>query len=249
MNYRRYQKKIGVRTASLVTLQEQITATEAQITSLKLSVAEAKIAKQNLLRIEPLISDINNKLSDLGARYPKPRLLARLIGRSEQPAEVSREIEWLKARRHELESGQYQANWKSSRLSGYLSSIDSKEVYLAKLHDAVARKQKKKNSIIELRAAAAANSGEARKVGSIVRRALTEQTICPYCGGSLGTTPHADHIYPISKGGRSVPKNMVFTCSSCNGRKRDLTLSNFIRAFRLNRDEIEHRLEQLGKEF
>lgn len=249
MTYRRYQKKIGLRTASLVTLREQITAAEAQITSLKLRVADAKIAKQILLRIEPLISETNDELSDLRSRYPKPRLFARLIGRSEQPAEVSRKIEWLEAKRNELESEQSEANRKASRLSDWLSSIDSKEVHLAKLHDAVARKQKKKNSIIELRAAAAANSEEARKVGSIVRRALTEQTICPYCGGSLGTTPHADHIYPISKGGRSVPENMVFTCSSCNGRKSDLTLSNFIRAFRLNRDDIEHRLEQLGKEF
>lgn len=249
MTYRRYRKKIGFRTASLVTLREQITAAEAQINSLKSSAADAKIAKQNLLRIEPLISETNDKLSDLRSRYPEPSLLARLIGRSEQPTEVSRKIEWLEAKRRELESEQYEAKGKAFRLSHYLTSIDSKEVYLAKLHDAVARKERKKNSIIELRAAAAANSGEARKVGSIVRRALGEQTLCPYCGGSLGTTPHADHIYPISKGGRSVPKNMVFTCSPCNGRKRDLTLSNFIRAFRLNRDEIERRLEQLGKEF
>lgn len=65
----------------------------------------------------------------------------------------------------------------------------------------------------------------------------------------LGDEPHADHIYPVSKGGRSMPKNMVYVCAPCNSQKINLTLAGFIKKYNLDRDEIERRLQELGKEF
>ncbi len=62
-------------------------------------------------------------------------------------------------------------------------------------------------------------------------------------------TPHADHIHPLSKGGRSVAGNMVWVCANCNSMKRDLTLAGFVRKFGLDRQAIENRLQQLGKEY
>ena len=106
-----------------------------------------------------------------------------------------------------------------------------------------------KRRIAELSAAAASATGTTRQLGSKVRTRLPRQQQCPYCGGSLGISPHADHIYPVSKGGRSVERNMVFVCPSCNTKKAHRTLSAFIKTFGLDRDEIEARLTELGKDF
>jgi hypothetical protein len=42
---------------------------------------------------------------------------------------------------------------------------------------------------------------------------------------------------------------MVWACSGCNNLKRDLTLTGFIRKYTLDREVIEARLEELGKEY
>jgi 5-methylcytosine-specific restriction endonuclease McrA len=72
---------------------------------------------------------------------------------------------------------------------------------------------------------------------------------CPYCGRPLGSGPHLDHIYPVSKGGLSVSNNLVFVCLQCNQRKSDMTLAAFLRASNLDRRAVESRLTQLGKDF
>ena len=104
--------------------------------------------------------------------------------------------------------------------------------------------KKKKN-----RALIAKATGTSRNLAATIKKQLSSSHPCPYCGKALGTDFHADHIYPVIKGGLSTIQNMVNVCSSCNLAKRDLTLSAFIRKFGLNRDEIESRLEALGKEF
>lgn len=111
------------------------------------------------------------------------------------------------------------------------------------------KKELQKQRIDELRAAAASANGTTRKLGSKVRNRIAKQQQCPYCGGSLGLTPHADHIYPVSKGGRSVERNMVFVCAPCNTNKAHLTLAAFIKNFNLNREAIEARLTTMEKDF
>lgn len=134
-------------------------------------------------------------------------------------------------------------------MASLVTKIDAARSWAAKLEDAVGRKQRKRDSLVELRAAAAANSNETRKVGSTVKRKLTRKPWCPYCGGILGLDSHADHIYPVSKGGRSAPRNMVYVCSECNARKRNLTLHGFMRKYGLDRAAIEARLDELGKDY
>lgn len=109
-----------------------------------------------------------------------------------------------------------------------------------------ARKLKKQRQDKALVAAAA---GKSRNLSSSIKRKLRVNHPCPYCGGPLGTDYHADHIYPISKGGLSTIQNMVNVCSSCNLAKKDQTLGIFIRKHNLCRDEIESRLMNLDKEF
>ena len=72
---------------------------------------------------------------------------------------------------------------------------------------------------------------------------------CPYCSRGLGTQPHADHIYPVAKGGLSTIANMVLVCAECNNKKAEHTLRAFIQLYNLDREAVEARLAELGKDF
>lgn len=248
--YRRYRKKTSLGRASLATIEERIASVEGQIASLEVSQRQAKLVGSQIDQLQLRILSIGERLSSLQkVRRPRDGFLAGLLGLTEQPDEIRTEVSSLEAERADLMSQRSKLDSLYFGASHYQRLIKKEQDLLEKLKVARERKLKKNNKIIELRAAAAANSDEARKLGSAVRRALDEQPFCPYCGGTLGDSPHADHIYPISKGGRSVPRNMVFACSPCNGMKSDLTLASFVRKYALDRAAIETRLEQLGKEF
>lgn len=46
---------------------------------------------------------------------------------------------------------------------------------------------------------------------------------CTICGATQadGVKLHVDHIIPISKGGKTIPKNLRTLCDRCNFGKRD----------------------------
>lgn len=100
-----------------------------------------------------------------------------------------------------------------------------------------------------LKAKAASVDGTARDLADAIKKKLDRQPGCPYCGEDLGPQPHADHIYPLSKGGHSVIANMVMVCAECNIKKGSMTLRAFAIKYGLNRAAIEHRLHELGKDF
>jgi 5-methylcytosine-specific restriction endonuclease McrA len=103
------------------------------------------------------------------------------------------------------------------------------------------------------KAAAAAHFGKTRTLAKSVRKQISDQTqissMCPYCNGILGDDPRADHIYPVSHGGLSTPENMVNICIGCNTKKSDQTLREFVKLMKFDMEEIEARLEILGKRF
>lgn len=109
--------------------------------------------------------------------------------------------------------------------------------------------RKKKNRVLELKARAASNANETRIVAETVKRKLSRTQSCPYCDTPLDTDSHVDHIHPVSKGGLSIPANMVHVCSQCNSKKSNLTLAGFIRKYGLDRDAIEAKLLKLHKDF
>jgi len=131
---------------------------------------------------------------------------------------------------------QYEIYLKIQRIQKYISQRE-------------AREEKKKTE----RAVIAAYKGKTRNLAGQLKTDLKEQMIidphCPYCGKIIGADPHCDHIYPVSKGGLSTPKNMVYICSGCNIKKTDLTLVQFVRKHNLNRRDIEDRLDRLGKDY
>ena len=62
----------------------------------------------------------------------------------------------------------------------------------------------------------------------------------------MGTDARLDHIYPVSKGGLSVPSQLGFVCPQCNQKKSDMTLAAFAKAYKLDREAVEAKLCQLG---
>ena len=103
-------------------------------------------------------------------------------------------------------------------------------------------------------AAAAAHLGKTRRRAARFRVKLRNQQLtisatCPYCGTPMDRTSVLDHIYPVSKGGLSTERNLVFICLQCNDSKRDRTLREFVKEFQLDWVSVEEALERLGKDF
>lgn len=46
--------------------------------------------------------------------------------------------------------------------------------------------------------------------------------VCQYCGRPVAH-PHCDHVFPLSRGGRSTLDNLVTACPACNCSKHDKT--------------------------
>lgn len=51
---------------------------------------------------------------------------------------------------------------------------------------------------------------------------------CFYCGTDMGNRPTLEHLTPVSKGGTNVEYNLVYACQSCNSKKHDSTLEEYI---------------------
>jgi hypothetical protein len=120
--------------------------------------------------------------------------------------------------------------------------------------DRLIKKRQEEEDFRDIKARAALSDIETRKLAESVKKRIAYQIrllgVCPYCGQALDSkVAHADHIYPVSKGGRSHAKNMVYVCSTCNIQKSDATLNQFIRFTGYDRVAIEERLFQLGKDY
>lgn len=63
---------------------------------------------------------------------------------------------------------------------------------------------------------------------------------CPYCGTRMdyGPThnPTRDHIIPVSRNGSRYRGNTVVVCRRCNQDKRNLTIYEFLKELRHQRD-------------
>lgn len=79
---------------------------------------------------------------------------------------------------------------------------------------------------------------ERGSISSTLRTHILErdELTCGYCKGR-GTKHadpdnrpwHIDHILPVSRGGQTIPGNLILACSSCNLSKHDATGAEFIR--------------------
>lgn len=78
------------------------------------------------------------------------------------------------------------------------------------------------------RAKAAALDKRTRKHARANAYKVMKTEKCPYWGGPLGDEPHLEHIYPVAKGGLSIVQKMVYACASCNSKKSDKGLIEFL---------------------
>jgi 5-methylcytosine-specific restriction endonuclease McrA len=139
-------------------------------------------------------------------------------------------------------------------IRGMRYEVSVSDIQIADLDNCIHAQREKSSRIDDLKARAATNELETRNLAQAHRRKIDKQLSlfknCPYCDNpNFSQDPHLDHIYPVSKGGQSRIKNLVFVCSSCNQRKRDLTLAAFINKYELNSLKIYERLHLLSKEF
>jgi len=73
---------------------------------------------------------------------------------------------------------------------------------------------------------------------------------CPYCCGDLShSSAHLDHIHPVSKGGLSTNRNLVFVCSKFNLKKKDKTLGVYCSVEKINILFVHEILGKLRKDF
>jgi len=122
-------------------------------------------------------------------------------------------------------------------------------VYLSRELAQAQLRESKKEKQRTIKARAAKADKKTRELAASVKPRLLQDHLCPYCQNDLGDNPHADHIYPVSRGGLSTLVNMVYVCATCNIKKKDNTLKMFIDKYGLDRDSIEKDLNRLGKEY
>jgi hypothetical protein len=105
------------------------------------------------------------------------------------------------------------------KIGGATIKIAFSELDPEALDALIARKEEQEKQeelkIFDLQARAAATEKEVRKQAQKFRRDLHKQlslvSVCPYCAGELcDTNARLDHVYPVSKGGKSAPKKSCF---------------------------------------
>jgi 5-methylcytosine-specific restriction endonuclease McrA len=87
----------------------------------------------------------------------------------------------------------------------------------------------------------------ARRRADRLRKLVKKTSHCPYCSIELDDSAQFDHIYPVSEGGLSTVKNMIWCCSACNSVKSSKGLTTFIHERGLPLSEVLARLKALGK--
>ena len=197
-------------------------------------------------RIKAIYKEIN-ELKKI--TQPKKGLVGSIFGSTEVMPDAQRKINALENEQSSLMSKANSEHGKKVISQASKAAYkEAKVAYLEKIEARIGLLERKKDSLDVLKSKAAKNSEEVRVIAGTVKRKLDKNDECPYCGDLINGIGHADHIYPVSKGGRSLKKNMVYVCASCNLKKKDLTLTMFIKKYDLDRDLIEERLIELGKE-
>ena len=188
-------------------------------------------------------------------------LKARLDDKNKDCVAARKKRAELQSIRPMRSSGSYASNFahfckdtKTFTINGTRVEISVDEINITELECLIQSHNRKIEKLGDLRARAASNVLETRRLAQSERRNINKQldllNCCPYCAKDLSALDaHLDHIYPVSKGGLSRQANLIFVCSSCNIKKRDSTLRSFIEETGLDAKTIHGRLASLAKDF
>lgn len=245
---------------SLTTLQLKQSEAEIKLQELRNEIISEAIIKNELIKIQNAKSEIiktNKEISSqrerrevsagwMGTIFKTQVMPQSAIDNIEEAKKKIKSNEEVISKSQAIIRNQEYIKGRIVKGTMWLNSVNSRiktiENEEAKLRTKVEKLQSLKNK-------AAENTKAKREIAKGIKKSLANNIDCPYCGFVLVGVIHADHIYPVSKGGESTKKNMVLVCADCNSKKSALTLQAFIKKHDLNRDEIENRLSSLGKDF
>lgn len=205
----------------------------------ELKIQEAKEVKESRDFLDTFLSAFSDP-----PQPPESRELARLRA----TAKEKRSKVW--AIDQKLNKYKYRSQ---EALMRYESELKEKRIprkawrQLQKQMEESERKERKKITQQRIKAQADAYREDIREQSETIKRRLKKTEKCPYCDGPLGEGPHADHIYPVNRGGLSTTDNMINVCSSCNLTKGALTLRQFCEKTGFSQAKIEKHLDLLGK--
>lgn len=248
-----YNSKFLISKASLDALRKKREEVADKILELESSITISNIPEKlrQLISLEKVILDNALEIQKLtNDRITKSGFWNSISGVTEISPESRQKIQIIQQKQFEVNEKIKNIGGSSLREQNHkLNQIGVQNAFLEKLDKRIKQLEEKKHKIDSLRNKAATITQEKRVIAESVKKRIGKNQQCPYCGSYISGIPHADHIYPVSRGGESVVKNMVYVCSSCNLKKGNMTLTMFIKKFSLNRVEIESRLDALRKEY
>lgn len=203
------------------------------------------------IRLE--IDDVQNQLSKIHKRGVTSSLIVTIFTDKASDFELNiatqRLNKYIKLseKSFEIECASYLLDeiWSLSNLSSKRRADIQNKIYLASVKKEAIQKFEDKHG--RAFAKAAASDKQTRVRATSLKRLVEKTSTCPYCGNSLGSEPHLDHIYPVSKGGLSIVENLVWCCSVCNSSKSDKGLIQFLQERGLSIDIAVSRLVKMGK--
>ena len=246
-------RQVQITKMSLANLQSKRSDADKKIQELKSDLVSETIIKNEAAKVDKAKLEIESLKEEISAQRNKREVSKSLMGTIVVSKEISQSaIDRIAVLRNQISSIEESIS-KSEPLvrnQAYLKSrIQNTEEWKTKVIARIATIENKEAKQQSLRNKAAESTKTKRQIAKGVKRSLADNEDCPYCGFTLTATIHADHIYPLAKGGESTKKNMVLVCADCNSKKSSLTLQAFIKKYSLDRDEIESHLEALGKDF
>ena len=248
-----YNSKFLISKASLNSLKKKREEVADRILELESSITISNIPEKlrQLVSLEKLVLDNAIKIQQLTRdRKTKSGFWNTISGVTEIAPESQQRIQVIQQCQLELNDKIKKIGGSSLREQNHkLNQVAIQKTFLEKLDKRIKHLEEKQHKIDSLKNKAATINQEKRVFAESVKKRIGKNKDCPYCGSHISGIPHADHIYPVSRGGESVVKNMVYVCSSCNLKKGNMTLTMFIKKFSLNREEIELRLDALRKEY
>lgn len=220
----------------------------------KLGDIQNELAQRGLLKnlfSDGQLEDDKSKLSTKVSIYQDKERQAQRLRTS--IVEIDRNVQATKSLRVEI--SQLEVSYKTQSAKEKQEKLEKQKRKEERERAAAQREQNKKRKQEETKAKAAAYDDAVRKLADSVKRKLIAQYksshLCPYCEDEFSAERnkvHADHIYPVHKGGLSTTANMVLICQSCNSAKSDLTLRVFCKKRGFDFEKVCGRLEKLGKD-
>jgi len=183
--------------------EQQLADNEKRIRTLQREIAE--LAKPH--------ADATNQLAIIKAEPWSARLmrLADLRNLERSAAGLAAHISLLKSQLEAASRAAMGSRTATAEYQEQIADAERRSEVKAKRSQEVQEREERKAAKLEANRAIAARAlARDRDVANSAKRQISAGPDCPYCGCLLPEERHLDHIFPISLGGLSISKNMVW---------------------------------------